>query len=140
MTYRYTISPFRSPGGTLTLVKRPIVAVEIFGPLRRATFSALVDSGADISLFQIDIANMLGIDLTNAPTKPIAGISGTITGYYVKAVEIQLEGATARITIPAYFAASPTIGALLGQEGFFDQHRIVFTKSKDTFQLIPAAQ
>jgi len=44
-------------------IKRPIVEIEVFGPKGSHTILALIDSGADRSLFNIEIAKALGINL-----------------------------------------------------------------------------
>lgn len=41
------------------------------------------------------------------------------------------------IKIPVCFVQSPTVGLLLGEEGFFDLYRIKFEKDHDTFEITP---
>ncbi len=135
MKYRYT--SFFPPEKTLKWVKRPLLKIEIFGPAGNKEFYALVDSGADTSLFNVEIAELLGINLSKAKEQKFTGISGTIAGFYVPEVEISVEGIAQKIKIPVCFVQSPTVGLLLGQEGFFDLYRIKFEKDHDTFEIIP---
>ena len=129
MKYRYT--SFFPPDRTLKFIKKSIVSIEVFGPKDSKNFDALVDSGADCSLFNIQVAEVLGIDLSKARPARFTGISGQIDGY-------RLEKINESIEIPVCFIESPTVSLLLGQEGFFDQYRIRFEKDHDTFEITPA--
>jgi hypothetical protein len=133
MKYRYT--SFFPPEKTLKWVKRPLIKTEIFGPKESRTFDALIDSGADCSLFNVEIAELLEIDLSRAKQRKFTGISGTLTGYYLPEVEIKVDGMERSIKIPVCFVQSPTVGLLLGEEGFFDSYRIKFEKDHDTFEI-----
>ena len=67
MKYRYT--SFFPPEKNLKWIKRPMVEIEIFGPKGSKKFGALIDSGADCSLFNIQVAKLLGFDLSKARTE-----------------------------------------------------------------------
>ena len=73
---------------------------------------------------------------TGKPVK-FTGISGHINGFRLEKVKIQIEGIAKSVEIPVCFVDSPTVGLLLGQEGFFDNHRIKFEKDHDTFEIVP---
>lgn len=71
---------------------------------------------------------------TNKTVK-FTGISGNVNGHRIEKVKIKIDGFSESIQIPACFVDSPTVGLLLGQEGFFDLHRIKFEKDHDTFEI-----
>ena len=100
-------------------------------------FLALLDSGADCSLFNSQIAEVLGVDITKGVAIKMTGINGESQGYRLENVAIIIEGSDKIIKIPVCFIDSPTVGILLGQEGFFDQNRIKFEKDHDTFEINP---
>lgn len=133
MKYRYI--SFFPPDRTLKFIRKPIVSIEVFGDKDSKNFDALIDSGADCSLFNIQVAEVLGIDLSNAKIVRFTGISGQIDGYRLEKIKIKVEGFNKFVKIPVCFVDSPTVGLLLGQEGFFDQHRIKFEKDHDTFEI-----
>jgi hypothetical protein len=54
-------------------------------------------------------------------------------------VKISVQNVHQKITIPAACIDSPHVGVLLGQEGFFEQHRIKCEKDHDTFELMPVS-
>jgi len=135
MKYRYT--SFFPPDKTLKFIKKSIVSIEVFGPKDSKKFDALVDSGADCSLFNIQVAEVLGINLSNARPARFTGISGQIDGHRLEKIKIKVDGSDASVEIPVCFIDSPTVSLLLGQEGFFDQYRIRFEKDHDTFEIVP---
>jgi len=135
MKYRYT--SFFPPDRTLKFIKKSIVSIEVFGPKDSKNFDALVDSGADCSLFNIQVAEVFGIDLSNARPARFTGISGQIDGYRLEKIKIKVDGLNELVEIPVCFIKSPTVSLLLGQEGFFDQYRIRFEKDHDTFEIAP---
>ena len=52
---------------------------------------AIVDSGANVSLFQYEVADLLGIKATEGKKIPLSGIGGKIHGYLHK-IPIQIGG------------------------------------------------
>ncbi len=77
----------------------------------------------------------MGIDLSEAKATKFTGISGHINGFRLEKIKIKTDGITEQVEIPVCFVDSPTVGLLLGQEGFFDHHRIKFEKDHDTFEI-----
>jgi hypothetical protein len=135
MKYRYT--SFFPPDSTLKWIKRPMVQIEVSGPQNTKKFNALIDSGADYCLFNTEVAELVGLDLSKAKTRRLTGIGSIIEGFYLNDVEMRLEGIEKTIKIPVCFVKTPNVGLLLGQEGFFDKFRIRFEKDHDTFEIIP---
>ena len=132
MRYEYTNY---LPGGTGKLIRRPMVGITIFGPSGSLRDFALVDSGADRTLFNIQVAQTLGIDLSHARKSFMHGIVGGKDALTV-VIEIQPDHLD-KITIPISFIDSNSFSSLLGQEGFFDQHRIKFEKDHNVFEINP---
>lgn len=114
-----------------------MILTEVFGPNGSNKFSALIDSGADCSLFDVEIAEMLGLDLSKGKSVNFTGISGKITGYRLENIQIKIEHFDKPIKIPICFVRSKTVGLLLGEEGFFDKYRIKFEKDHDAFEIKP---
>jgi hypothetical protein len=86
---------------------------------RQATtpyFSAPVDSGADVSAFQVGVARNPGIDLASCRTTTAGGVGGSLTAYAYDVV-IELEGRS----VPAEVRFVPMPIALLGRRDVFMQ-------------------
>ena len=81
MKYPYPAAVPEQPG---PLLYRPIVEVELFGTKGSLRELALIDSGADRSMLNKDIAEILGIDLTHATTRRTIGITGMTTVYLIR--------------------------------------------------------
>ncbi len=137
MKFKY--SSFIPPYLIKHWIKKPIIQIEVFGSNGSKKFNALIDSGADYSLFNIQVAKLAGLDLSKAEICPFVGIGGKqeIPAYLLEDVEIKLEGINQKIKIPVGFIDSESVGLLLGQEGFFDNYRIKFEKDHDVFEIIP---
>lgn len=134
MKYDYKTLPFPDKRGRF--VKQPLVEIEIFGQNCSRKGMALIDSGADRSVFNIEVAKILGIDLSKAPKDGVRGIFGE-KEVSVTEVEIKIQHLENKFKIPVSFIDSPFVGLLLGEEGFFDIHRIKFEKDHDTFEINP---
>lgn len=116
-------------------IKRPMIEIEVFGKDDSKMFDTLIDSGADLSLFNLEIAEALDIDLINAKPASFTGIAGNVGGYKVDKLKLKVDGFSEAVEIPACFVDSPSVGILLGQDAFFDLHRIKFEKDHDTFEV-----
>ena len=92
MKYDYTC--FVPPDRSLKWIRRPIITIEIFGPKDSKEFDALIDSGADNALFNEEIAELLGIDLSRAKPVKLTGISGQLDGRRLEDVKIKLKSLT----------------------------------------------
>jgi hypothetical protein len=135
MKYKYT--SFLSPNRSVKFTKRPMVEIELIGDGGSQKVLALLDSGADYSLFDYDLAVAAGIDLSKSRDDRLTGIGGETLGKRLDKVDIKVQDIVNAVKIPACFIKNFTAGALIGQEGFFDQYKIKFEKDHDTFEIIP---
>jgi hypothetical protein len=103
--------------------KKAKVPISLFYAGKRQNLYALIDSGADLCLFNSSIGRLLGIDITSGPSKPVGGITGSITAY-MHTIELQVQGIPDRVQIYAGFTDSVQVDALLGQESFFDNFKV----------------
>lgn len=107
-------------------VLRPIVVIELMKGKVATRQEALLDTGADICLFGIEIAELLGIDVSKGKPHSITGVGGKVTkgflcdlGMYIP----NMEGYKATV----FFSEDITdhVG-ILGQLCFFDHFRVCF--------------
>ncbi len=79
------------PLGGVTHRFRPVIEIGIIGPGNALVFGrAILDSGADDTVFPISWADRLGIDLTNAPLGKATAANGTSFQYRYAEVGLQL--------------------------------------------------
>jgi len=91
-------------------------------------FYAIVDSGANISLFQYEIAKLLGIHVHKGKKIPLAGIGGRIYGYLHR---LNLTVGSHRFSCQVCFSQELRVPLnILGRKDFFSQFRITFDEQK----------
>jgi hypothetical protein len=114
--------------------KRPMIEVELKGPSGTFRELALVDSGADRSLVHREIADMLGLDYQQGTPHRVIGVSG-ITDVWYAEIAMRFPHTRSAQMIPVGIIDTPYVGVLLGEEGFFDFHRITFERAKNIFTI-----
>lgn len=95
-------------------------------------FRALVDSGANVSAFEIGVARQLGIDLASCRTTTVGGVGGSLTAH-VCPVEMELEGR--RFPVEARFVPMPI--ALLGRNDVFARFLVAFDQRAQALLVEP---
>ena len=127
------------PGpGTHTTRPRPIVDIVVEG-LDIAPQACLLDSGATAVRFGAHVAELCGVDLSDAPKTQLA-VGGAIVGALMAEVSLQIEDGSASYTwtAPAWFCEpwAPSFG-LLGLTGFFDHFEVTISAYEEWFELTP---
>lgn len=139
--YREYVSIY--PGSNdYRLILRPIVTIRIIGPKAEARWDALVDTGADETLFPLSLAEVLGVELNHELTSEAAGISGDRLKIYYGEVELQIESGqdvVAWQTVVGFvdFGSSRDEVIILGHGGCLDFFTAVFDGEKAELELLP---
>ena len=128
-----------------SVILRPILTVDLTGPTRKLSTVMLVDSGADVSMIQLELAEQLGLSLTKV--ERTSGISDSLPVYRTRVqAEIRyrqqlLPSLDLPVQVPTEHGRPPF--AMLGREVFFHQYDIAFrmgyTPTKGKFILTPVA-
>ena len=115
---------------------RPYIPVTLrTGSITLEPILALVDSGADFSIFDGELSYLLDIDLTKLKTISLAGINGKAEGY-VTHLEIGIEHTFISVPVVFSFDFSPQgFGGVVGQLGFFDNFIVQFDRPNTTVVL-----
>ena len=121
----------------LKWIARPYIQVKLTGSKDYRIGYALIDSGADRCLFNIEIAEKLGLDLVEAPEELFSGIEGGSLKVKLHKVKIQIVGMGEEIEVTAGFVKSSGVTAILGQDGFFDNFRIKFERDHGIVEINP---
>ena len=120
----------------LPWTSRPIVRVRLSYGNREQALLALIDSGADVTLFHISVARVLGINTFEREGRAV-GISGEPMPVFYQKLQLRIDGADETVEIEAGFIDSPGVGALLGQSGFFEHFRICFERRREVIEVHP---
>jgi hypothetical protein len=128
MRFRYVSLTTRLPVyplGGVRVRHRPLLAVEITGPLRSRLLDASLDSGSDDTIFPDYLAPFLGVDLANAPEGESRAVGGVPNAYRYASVTLRLTDGSEECEWEATvgFIAAPLRWSILGLTGvlqFFD--------------------
>ncbi len=132
MLFDYTAPP---PGA---LCGKPLVTMTLHHDEQRITVSALVDSGATISILPYEAGHQLGF-VWEERTIPIH-LGGPLKGLPAMAVLVdgQLPGLPETSLVMAWVARTPhPIRPILGQLNFFQHYTITFEGYASRFDICP---
>lgn len=134
---RFAFREVPDPGSSRVRA-RPIIDVVVDG-LDVAPQACLLDSGATAIRFAADLADVCGIDLTDAPTEKLA-VGGTLV--VARQAEVSLRIADAddayEWTAPVWFCEPWTAAfGLLGLTGFFDRFEVTIASYEERIELTP---
>ncbi|MEK7536863.1 MAG: hypothetical protein AAB584_00245 [Patescibacteria group bacterium] len=120
-------------------ISRPLIPVRLFYKNKHIDVYALIDSGADSSIFHSSIADLLGVNLRDGRKESFFGISGSNYGIdvYFHKIKLQIIGSSDTVEIEVGFAYSPGVAAILGQNGFFDNFHVKFERDKERVEILP---
>lgn len=135
MEFRYqkrlqSLSPF------VPLALKPFVEISLNHNGHTVKTWALLDSGADVSMFDASIATLLGINLTDGLQQHFSGITGQMDAYFHE-VKLELIGLPQPITIAVAFGKMEGVRAILGQADFFQRHKVTFERYAERITIDP---
>ena len=106
----------------------PLVSISLSYKDNRNDYFALIDSGATVSIFKIDVAEYLGVEIEKGEEIVMSGVGGWIKGYVHK---LTLEVAGQKLTCPVVFSREYLVSFnILGRKSFFEKFKITFDESQ----------
>lgn len=132
MKFKYQKVNLPHPFSQESFILRPIIAISLRFNKSVIRYEALLDSGADFSIFPIEIAKKLGINLNKSKKIYFSGIDGEpMEGFISKII---LEVSDVKYDTKIVFS---NLGgkAILGQLGFFDKFIVNFDLIKEEIEL-----
>ena len=111
----------------------PVVPVVFVVGKKRIRTQALIDSGATISVFGEETAQILGVEIEKGKKTILGGVGGRIVGYIHK---LRLRIAGKDFFCPIVFSREYLVSFnLLGREEFFQRFKIIFEEKKNLVRL-----
>jgi len=95
---------------------------------------AIVDSGADDTLFPMYVARGLGLVPVGESPEMMRGLTGSVAPLYRWDVTLQFSFGS--FIVRAGFSEAARFG-VLGQNGFFDRARVMFDRRSQLFTVEP---
>jgi hypothetical protein len=121
--------PYRKYSGH---IPRPQLPVRLSYGGQTIRTVALIDSGADDTVFPLSYASRLGINLANLPATETIGVGGLSLTYHA-AVTVSVTFCGHEYSYPSMVAFIAGDHELLGQSGFLDHFRITLDRTKQKF-------
>ena len=118
-------------------ISRPLIPIRLIYQEKHVDVYALIDSGADATLFHSSIAKTLGIDTEIGRKEEYFGISGEGIDVYFHKIQLQITGSLEVNELEAGFTDSKGVAAILGQAGFFENYHIEFERDKERVEIVP---
>ncbi len=134
MKFDYQKFPGAANPGSPWII-RPIIRVRLAHQGQSVMTDALIDSGADVSLFHASLARKLGLDPESGVCKNFYGISGEPVPGYFHEITLQIVGMNTQVRLLVAFTEAEGVSALLGQADFFEAFRITFERRKQRMEI-----
>lgn len=115
-------------------ILRPVIPIEISYQNRSVPYEVLVDSGADFCIFDAEIGELLGIDITNGEPQEVGGITGKVETYYVHTVTMKVGGWPYHTKVGFLHNIARLGYGVVGQKGFFDVFIVRFDLLKEEIE------
>ena len=116
----------------------PILSVRIACNRKHQQVWALIDSGADMCIFNSSIAQMLDVDIKSGREFQLNGLVGGSVSIWIHQVNLTVGELGSINTNAAFteFEDTPSL-CVLGQRGFFDNFQIRFQRYKNLIEIYP---
>ena len=76
-------------------VLRPVIEITLKNKTNSVRYEVLVDSGADLCLFDEEIGEAIGIDIKKGKPQEVFGVGGKTSIYYLHPITIEVGGVAA---------------------------------------------
>ncbi len=120
-------------------ILRPVIPIKIKFNNKEVGYHVLVDSGADLCLFDEEIGQALDIDIRSGEAHEVFGVGGKSSIYYLHDVKIEIGGWEHKIKtgFMQHVAGQILPYGIVGQKGFFENYIVKFDLRKEEIDLIP---
>ena len=121
---------------------RPIIPIKLKNGETEIGYHVLVDSGADLCLFDEEVGAAIGLNVRSGSPQEIFGVGGKVSIYYLHLITISVGGWEYKIKA----GFMPQVGTrmmpygLVGQIGFFENFVVKFDYTKEEIELKPNIQ
>jgi hypothetical protein len=131
--YRYLRD---SSGSGRDYIKLPLLQVRLRTGTNQSNVVGLVDTGATDCLFDRDVADDLGITVTDSNvTREYFGVGGQSLTAHIHPIQLQIHGFSEWIQMDVGFINDQLPYQILGQSGFFDSYEISFQRYRGRFEI-----
>lgn len=113
----------------------PAIPLIVSGPKAKIPVPGLIDSGADSSMFPIEWAGHLGVDLSSCREEDCSTAGGVVKHHIWDAgLEAEVQALGHKIRLNAAFCDGLPV-VILGRNDFFAAFKVAFDQQAQTFTL-----
>ena len=118
-------------------ILRPVIPIKLKNKDLEIGYEVLVDSGADLCIFDSQVGEIIGIDLKKGKPMQVFGVGGKASIYYLHKVTIEVGGYSYKIEagFMPNVAGNVMPYGIVGQMGFFDNFIVKFDLLKERVEL-----
>lgn len=116
---------------------RPVIEITLKNQDKSIRYEVLVDSGADLCIFDEEIGNYLEIDVRKGKPREVFGVGGKYSIFYVHPITIEVGGWPFEINagfMPGVAGRVMPYG-LVGQNGFFENFIVKLDLLKEEIEV-----
>lgn len=133
MIFKYRKLNTPSPFSKQKHLLRPIIPVSLINKKCSIRYEALIDSGADFSIFPIEIAEKLNIKLDEKQCLYFSGLEKDLIKGYKSSIIIRIGEYNYKTKI--IFADLTGKSGILGQDGFFSLFKVRFSYKQEEIEI-----
>ena len=133
---RFPINPSEAFPGRVDVL-RPAIPVQLLNGDKKLGCLAIIDSGADFSIFHASLGELIGLTIESGKTERFSGVSedaDELTAYF-HAIRIVVEGYEFDCWTGFSRDVEDSPYGLLGQLGFFSLFSVHLDYGKETIEL-----
>lgn len=135
MKFKYRKTSTTSPFSKRKILARPIIPISLRNGINSLRYEALIDSGADFSIFPVEIAKKLFINLRRTKKIYFSSATGEMVEGIISKIRMQLGEETFETYV--VFADLVDQTGILGQYGFFNKFVVKFDLKQEELELKP---
>lgn len=135
MKFKYLKYSLKDPLNKNKFLYRPIIPLSISNISHSVHFEALIDSGADFSIFPEEIAEKINISPKNKEKIYFSGIGDIVNEGFIAQVYLTVGKNTVKTKV--IFSSALDASGVLGQYGFFDKFLVKFDLTGKEIDILP---
>lgn len=118
-------------------ITRPVIEIRLKNQQQSLRYEVLVDSGADMCIFDAEVGEALGLDIRKGKQEIVTGVGGKQSFYFWHKIKIEVGGWEYEINagFMPRVAGNVMPYGLVGQNGFFEYFKVIFDKTGEEIEL-----
>ena len=115
---------------------RPVIEIRVKNKNESLRYEVLIDSGADICLFDANVGKAIGLDVEKGKKCEVFGVGGKTSIYFLCPVQIEIDGWSYNVEAGFMLEVAGRVlpYGIVGQKGFFENFIVKFDLLKEEIE------